>query len=281
MNSNLILGNVKSAMKIAGAGSSDLWFAPINQIHVMEDFNVRVHDADYDSHIRTLVDSIKVNGFLRSKPLEVVIVREGEHNVIKVTDGHSRLAAAKIAREEGVEIETLPLVTRPSGTSMEDLVVGLVTSNTGRPLQPLELSAVCKRLVNLGMPEPEIAKRLGFSPQYVARLLALAAAPRTLHSLIAKGTVSATLAMETLRETGGDGAKAVERLSKAVEKSQKKGKVTRAAVVPRTVKIKGVLEASRAGVGAGTPYTLTVRAVVPDGVELALGSQVVVVIDLE
>jgi len=112
-------------------------------------------------HIRSLADKMKAEGFKSSKPLEVVILEEGGVDRLVVTDGHCRLAAVKIALAEGATIKQVPCVTLPSkGTSPQDLIAGLVTSNSGKPLTTYETALVCKRLFNYGWEEAQIAKRL-------------------------------------------------------------------------------------------------------------------------
>ena len=57
-------------------------------------------------------------------------------SVLVLYDGHRRLAAAKLARSEGAEINFVPAVTAPKGTSMEDLTVALVVANNGEQPSP-------------------------------------------------------------------------------------------------------------------------------------------------
>jgi ParB family chromosome partitioning protein len=232
-------GAVKAATK--GMTSSDLWKAPRSALHIDPNFNVRVHDAEYKAHIRTIADSIKANGFYPDKPIAGFVAKRDGQDVIIVTDGHSRIAGFDLAVSEGFEGTDLPVVTKPRGTSMEDLTIALVTSNSGRQLAPYEVALVCKRLVGYGMEPKAIAQRLGFTLVYVNGLLDLVAAPKALRDLVASGKVSATLAIETLRKEGSDAAKVLtagvkeatasgkERVTKkhvkaATTKAEKKGK---------------------------------------------------------
>lgn len=222
---DLIPGNVKGAMTAAEASSSDLWMVPMSEIRVIEGFNVRKHNDGYKAHIRALADSIKANGFYRNKALAGYVAKETAEdgsttNVIYITDGHSRLAAAHLAAEEGADLSLLPVVVAPKGTSTEDLTVSLVTQNSGRPLEPLEVAEVCKRLVGFGWEEKQIAERLGFSKNHVTNLLALIAGPAPLRKMVEKGQVSATLAIETLKK----GTKAIEKLKETVSKASSEGK---------------------------------------------------------
>lgn len=212
-------GSVKTAM--AGSTSSDLWKVPRQKLHVEPGFNVRIHDADYEAHVRTIADSIKANGYYPDKPIAGFVTKRDGQDIIIVTDGHSRLAAFDLAVSEGWQGSELPVVTKPRGTSMEDLTIALVTSNNGKPLSPYELGLVCKRLVGYGMEPKDIAQRLSFTTVYVNGLLDLVAAPKAVRDLVISGKVSATLAMETLRSHGAEAAKM---LMSGAKEAQSSGK---------------------------------------------------------
>ena len=212
-------GSVKKAMKFAGAGSSDLWKVPPSQLRRQDGFNVRVPGESYSARVRELADSIKANGFYVDKALTGYVAREGEDDVIIITDGHTRLAAVELAISEGCEIETVPVITKPSGTSMEDLTVALVTSNNGAPLKPFEVALVCKRLVNYGMAEETIANRLGYTLTHVQSLLLLMSAPASIRDMVSSEKISASLAIETLRKEGPKAAEALLAASAHAESS--------------------------------------------------------------
>lgn len=212
-------GAVKQAM--AGCKSADLWKVPVNRLRVIDGFNPRIMSESYKTRIRWICDSIKANGFYPDQPLAGYVARDGSENVIYITNGHTRYAALMLAIEEGAEITEVPVVTKPNGTSMEDLTVALVTSNSGAPLTPFEVALVCKRLVKYGVPENEIATRLGISETHVKNYLFLMAAPREVHQLVIEEKVSATLAIETLRKHGSD---AVKLLTEGVIAAKESGK---------------------------------------------------------
>lgn len=232
MLENLTSGSVKAAMKEAGAASADLWMCPIGDIRIIDGFNVRSENAEYADHIEYLTESILANGFYRDKPLSGYVAREDGKNVIKVVDGHSRLKAAFKAIERGAEISVLPVVTKPAGTNPEDLLVGLVVSNSGKPLSPIEKAAVCKRLIGFGMDEKTIAKRLGMTTGYVFDLLTLIGSPRELRKLVESGSISAANATRTVKKHG-EKATAVIVQSLDTAKAAGKTKVTKAALSPK------------------------------------------------
>lgn len=193
-------GGVKRATK--EFKSADLWKVPPSSLHRHPGFNVRTKGKAYEDRVRELADSMKANGYYADKPMAGYVANVDGEDVIIVTDGHTRLDAVELAISEGAQIEVVPVVTKPAGTSMEDLTIALVTSNNGNPLKPYEVAQVCKRLVDYGMDEATIAHRLGFTPTYVQNLLTLMGAPSAVRKMVEQDKVSATLAVETLRKHG-------------------------------------------------------------------------------
>lgn len=212
-------GNVKEAMK--GVKSGDLWQVPYEDLYIIPGFNVREHDDDYEAHIESITGSIVENGYDRTKPLSGYVVIIDGRSRVAVTDGHTRYIATGRARERGREVETLPVVTATRGTSVEDLTVGLVTSNSGKALKPYEIGTVCKRLIQAGWSEADIARRLGITATYVNDLLFLHEQPKSIQDMVKKGQISATLAIETARKHG---PKAVKILQDALSTAKEKGK---------------------------------------------------------
>lgn len=215
-------GAKKAAMKQAGASSGDLWKVPVGSIRRHPDFNVRSKDNEYWAAVAEIKDSIVANGYYIDKPLAGYIGRdEGGQDVIWLTDGFTRMDAVEAAIAEGVQIETLPMVTKDSGTSMEDLTVAFHTGNKSRPLRPHELAVLCKRLIGYGVAESNIARRLVLSEKYVRDLLYYMAAPSNVRQLVEEGKVGLNLAISTLRQHG---PKAYEILVKGIEQAQASGK---------------------------------------------------------
>ncbi|WP_454735450.1 ParB/RepB/Spo0J family partition protein [Cupriavidus necator] len=218
---DIIAGNVKAAMKDAGASSGDLWRVPRDQIKVLPNFNVRVRNDEHRAQVRMLADSMLANGYHQDKPIAGYVVVENGQNVIITTDGHTRLEAVDLANSEGAEISVLPVVTKPKGTSLEDITVALVTSNSGRHLQPIEVGEVCKRLIGYGLDEETIAKRLNLTAPYVGELLTLAGAPARIRKLVAEGKIASTLAMSTMKKNP---EQAADLLEEAVQTAKAAGK---------------------------------------------------------
>jgi ParB family chromosome partitioning protein len=217
----LVPGGAKSFMKDTGSSSRDLWQVDVGLVKVLPNFNVRIKDDKYVDHIRRLADSMKEEGFYQDKPLAGYVAKEGQEQVIYITDGHCRLEAVRLAIKEGAEIVKVPVVVASAGSSMEDLTVALVRANDGKPLTPLEIAIVCRRLTKFNWEVKEIARRLGFSQNYVEGLLLLIGAPQEVRAMVESGEVSASTAIGILRS---DGDKAYEKLQEGLEKAKAKGK---------------------------------------------------------
>lgn len=228
---DLVSGNVKAAMKGADAKSRDLWMVPVAELTILDDFNVRSKNDNYTATVREIADSIKANGFYAHKPFACIVIKDNGADVLAVFDGHTRYEGLILAISEGALVERVPVVAAPAGTTLEDITVGLVTNNNGRQLEPMGLAVVCKRLVGYGLEVSEISKRLGFTPAYVGGLLSLIGAPKQIRDMVTLGTVSATLAVSTLRD---EGEKAVSVLEQGLvaAKASGKTKVTKKNIVP-------------------------------------------------
>lgn len=213
-------GNVKAAM--AGVKSGDLWNVPFDLLYIQPGFNVREEDdPSYAEHIDNLERLIEANGYDRTKAFEGYIAKiDGEDRVV-VTDGHSRYRAISRLRARDFKIETVPLITKSRGTSMEDLTFGLANSNSGRRLTPYELGTLCKRLVGFGVESEVIQKRLNITGTYLDDLLFLHSAPKAVRDMVRTGKVAAGVAISTCRKHGD---KAVEMLREAVQVAAASGK---------------------------------------------------------
>jgi ParB-like chromosome segregation protein Spo0J len=216
---SLVRGSVKAAA--AGQKSSDLWKMPIDEIHEIPGFNVRVRSQSYQARVRAIADSILADGFHVSKPLAVFPTKIGDKSVFAVYDGYTRLAAAKLARSEGADLSVLPCVSAPEGTSLEDLTVALYTDNTGAPLAPYEMALVCKRLIGYGWTVEEVSKRLQITEKYAHDLLLVVAADRVVRDLVAHGRVSLSEAVKILRAHGDQAASVLQGM---VERAAADGK---------------------------------------------------------
>lgn len=255
----LAAGSTEPAMKAATAKSSKLYHVPVASIEPIPGFNVRVDSPEYRAHRDMIAESIRTNGFDGSKPLAGYVHKTDDGNVIYVTDGHTRLDAVKKLREEGLEIETLPIVIRSPAPSLADLTVALHTNNTGRPLTPFELGVVVKRLLrDEGADKKAIAERLAVTPRYLDDVLLLVNSPKQVRTAVLDGNVSSTFAIQTLRKAGDKPEKAAEIITAAVDKAKASGKAKATAkdAGPKMRKVRATVS-----VATGTDMKEIVKAV--------------------
>ena len=220
-NTVLVPGSIKAAMKQAEAGSRDLWQIDPRKLKTIDGFNPRVHNAEYEAHIRDIADSIKQDGFLQSYPLGGYVAMVDGEPIVYIYSGHTRLAATLLAISEGAEIVRVPVVVSQSGVSMEDLTVELIRGNAGRSLSFYESAIVCKRLIRYGLTEEEISARTGIMVPLVRNRLTLMAAPLKLREMVANDQMSATLAIELINTHG---EKALDKAEEAIARAQGDGK---------------------------------------------------------
>lgn len=217
-NTALLAGS--AALKtVESKGMSSNVRVPFDSIRKMAGFNVRVENDDYKAHIRALADSIKTNGFYDHKPLGVFKV-DGQDGLF-IHDGHSRYDAAALARSEGAQIDELPVSLAPAGTTVEDLTISLSQSNEGRPLTPIELAAVVKRLLSFKDDKNWVAEKIGKSTRYLDNLLVLAGAPAAVRTAVANNKIAAAEAVKIVRK---DPKSAAATVTAKVKEAEAKGK---------------------------------------------------------
>lgn len=112
-------------------------------------------------------------------------------------------AALVDAKREYLEslLSSVPFIVEPQGVTAGQRIIDMVTTNSGRPLSPLELADAVKRLFDEKMGDKEIAKALSLSPAYIGKLMTLNASPPEFIKLIKDGVISSTFAIEIA--TGG------------------------------------------------------------------------------
>ncbi len=222
------------AITDAASGKATDYIVRVDQIRVLPGFNVRVRETeDYRAHVDSLKQSIRENGYYPNKPLAGYIAKDGDDDVIYVTDGHTRLEAVQEINAEALspdeEIAGLPISLKSADSTVADLTIALAQDNTGRPLTPYEMGVVVQRLARLTNDEgdgplfskADIARRLSITERYIDDLAVLSAAPAKVRNAVLEGAVSSTLAIQELRRNP---KKAEERIIAAVTKARASGK---------------------------------------------------------
>ncbi len=211
-----VAGSVKKAL--AGVRKNDLYYVDPDEVEMVEGFNARVDDSpENEAHIEALTQSMLKEGYYRDQPISIMIVQgeDGERRV--VTNGHSRVKAARRARALGAPIQTIPAVTEDRSVSMEDLTVKLYRSNTGKQLSPYETGLVCKRLSRYNWETKDIAEKLNLDVQWVESLLMLVGSPRSIREAVIAGEISATNAIDVLKKYGSEAVAQLEKMRAAAQ----------------------------------------------------------------
>lgn len=152
----------------------------IGSVRAAQD-NVRSNLSD----LTQLADSIRSEGIL-----EPLIVREVEGG-FEVVAGHRRLAAAKIAG-----IPTVPCVVRTFDDDSARIIAMVVENLQRVDLAPLDEAAGYQRLLDLGLTQETVARRVGHPQSHVSQRVALLSLPEIARTKIHHGVISLTTARE-------------------------------------------------------------------------------------
>lgn len=242
-NLTIVPGNLKDAMKQAGASSGDLWKVKVDELQIIEGFNLRVHNAKYEAKIAEYEESLFNDGWLAHKPMGGLVQQRDGKNLVYVFDGHTRKLAIPRANKRRA-LAGLPLITEvtviviPSKKNSKDpitradLTVAMVQANKGNEHSAYEYALACKRLADDGLLVPEIARRLGLSAEWVKSLLMLMSSPKELRERVAGEALTVTLAVQLLKEFGNEAAEMVEDAATAKEAAGLPVKITKKNIAP-------------------------------------------------
>lgn len=231
-------------------------------LQIIEGFNSREDYGDIDALKKSIIE----NGV--RQPLRGYV----ENDQIWITDGHRRLRAVMQAIAEGHEIATVPLLSEDRYASQEDYLLTQIVSNDGKPLTELEEAKVYRKLLNFGWSEDSIAKKTGRSVSTVRNRLMLASAPQQVQQMVAEGSLSPSVVVSEIRESGNSQT-TVDNLTEAVAEAKAEGKPKatskhldavkeKAGKEPKKVNIKKVLnELTTARVTQNTDGTVDLSAV--------------------
>lgn len=227
----LVSGSVQSLIKAAGATASKANEGGVvrfkaGDIRRIDGFNLRVETPDYRAHIDDLKASMKSEGYYADKPMAGYAAKDGDTQVLFLTDGYTRLTAVEELIAEGADgfddEFTIPVIIKPQTQTLEDLTVALVLGNEGRTLTVYEKALAVKRLINMGLTNAQVQQRLNMSDRYVLDLIVLAGAPAKVRNLVVSGKVSATEAIKQLKKDAGKAGAKLEQAAKAASAKGKK-----------------------------------------------------------
>lgn len=199
-------------------GRSDVFRVDPRKLVINVGWNTRDESPELLEHIDMLAQSIAEIGV--RKPIEVKL----EDGKMIVKDGHCRTRAAMRAIEHyGAELKAVPVISVDRYANDADLILNQVISNTGKPLTVLEEARVYKKLIDMGWEQVNIAKKVGKSQGRISQILDLLTMPSAVQALVAAGSVSASLASKTVKQSESPQV-ATAALTQAVENAKADGR---------------------------------------------------------
>jgi ParB/RepB/Spo0J family partition protein len=184
---------------------------PISKIVMRDGFNVRQSYGDTDS----LAYSILENG--QVQPGRVDILADGSFVLV---DGHRRFIALQQLAKNGYEPFFKAIVNTKS-TTEEQRILQMFTTQDNKQLEPVEVSELIKRLVNIGYNASEIAKKIGKSHTYVGNMYAFSQDSKIVKEAVTNGDISISTAI-TLQKEIPEQEDRAEAVKKAVANKAKK-----------------------------------------------------------
>lgn len=174
---------------------TDIHLVDVRNITVQDGFNVRKDYGEADGSFEWLKNNIKENGV--KNPIRCYR-KNGKYILV---DGHRRIRACmQLLKEEGIEMR-VRVNLEEKGTSREQRVIDMMTLNEGKRLNPLEEAEAVNRLIQYGLEEIEISKKIGKTLTYISNLKLLQSAPEHIKKMVRSEQISSTLLLELMRET--------------------------------------------------------------------------------
>lgn len=226
INSTAALSSKDSLRKIASNKEIEVtrtngYKADPKLLWIEEGFNIREIDED---HVKGFMDSYKNGKFVPPVEVEVVDV-DGEHR-LKVIEGHHRTIAVFALLEEGMDIQTIPVIEL-QGNEIDQLT-RMIKSTEGKPLTPVELAHAYKRMESFGLNKSQIGETVGASGAHINNIMMLLSAPQELKTMVHNGEYAHSLAIANIRTHGPDLALAMaiedNKVKEAKESAKKEGK---------------------------------------------------------
>jgi len=180
---------------------------------------------------------------IRALGVQEALTAYVDGETIIVTNGHRRLSMTMELIAEGEPIQTVP-VRLESGSNDAARCLSMLTRNSGLRLDPLETAEVIQRLINFGWDAAQVSAKTGFSRASVFESLALLAAPAQVLGMVKRGEVSASLAVQTVKDEGRNASSVLQEAGRIAEASHAPR------VAPRHVK---AVQAARAEASPEVP----------------------------
>ncbi len=218
-------GTVKGAIKATGATEGQrVLNVPVEMIHVLPGLNPRVMGTpSSDAHIAYLTKSILANGYDPLSTMNAFVRKIEGVDTICLRDGHHRLIAIDKANAKlPGSVVTVPVLLDETELSQAEMTIAFAEANSGLRHNPYEMAVLAKRGADAGLSKKDIASKLGVTTRYLDDLGVLYEAGDEIIDMVVTDQVSATLAIEEVKEHGWE--KATKRLQKARDTAAAAGK---------------------------------------------------------
>lgn len=183
----------------------DILYLPYDVLKIDPGFNVR---KDY-GNLEELAKDIAKNGLKR--PLRVR--NDGERALI--VDGHRRHKALPMAMQFGFDLAAGVPCQVVTARETSELLVEQLSSNSGKPLEPIEEAEAYRRLVDDEKWTPQqIADQTGKSITHVKNRMALTKATPELRRKLARGEISVSAAQQVAKKPAAQQNKVAAKLEK-------------------------------------------------------------------
>lgn len=170
------------------------------QLQIEPGYNVRdLTTPDAIAGLHDLKREIIAQGGVKTA-LTVRIKGEG----VYIVRGHRRHAATMLAIAEGHNIVSIPANPEDTGSNEESRVIDLVTSNSGKPLTPLESAEVMRRLIGFGNTDDMVMQKTGWSRGTIDGYKVLLGATVEVREMVRAGEVAASTAVAAIKSNGDE-----------------------------------------------------------------------------
>jgi ParB/RepB/Spo0J family partition protein len=195
---------------------------PLAKVRIREGFNVRQEYGDIESLANSILENSQI------VPARVDAMADG---TFILTDGHRRFEALKLLESQGHEPFLIAFVNA-NRTTEEQRILQMFLTQDNKPLTPLEVCELIKRLINLGHDVASVAKKIGKSTTYVSNMLSVADERPEVKKLIESGQIGISTAIAAVKEIPNE-TQRVERLTTAANSGKK---VTTEGVIQKKAK---------------------------------------------
>lgn len=230
--------------EIKKAKKSDLHKVDPRVLVEEEGFNVRRDLGD----IKGLKNSIVANGV--QEPLLVKTSTEDDGKLV-IRTGHRRLAAIRMALEEGHDIGYIPVRKLSPHFSREDEMFAMYIENDGKSFTLLEEGEFFKKMKNMSYDVKEIAERVGKTQSHISNGLKLASAPKKLKDYVVEGKIASSTLLRVLRAES-DEKKQVEMVENAMNEKEEEKEDTSAPSEKKSEKKEGSESEKKPGKGGSS-----------------------------